>query len=1371
MPYPSPFRMTVWVTAIWVAVAAEADEPRSVLMSHNPPVVREPARPQAWDWRTARMPRIHVPPDPSLVTWKLPSDGWALLHGGPGCVALDRPGLVHIVNLQTGDQTTARVSRDGSFAARVFAPPGSSLQLMASQQDPRDTPPELHSHLFSDQGAYLNHLPPHLAIAVGGLAISIDAGASPTTSPGSILRIPAARGMAFVHKVAADRWVFGSVQLSRERVLPGARLAADVELHVVSFQSLADLVQPPRIEFAAKLLFDAAGRQHPCGGRLSASHVLTPTGLPIETMGELVTEPRPNGQRVGTPGGSFAPVGHHLETTEVWTQLDSRHKMVRQQYALEIPANLPAGQYGVVVHVQGIGALEFDAGPQSGMFRCAGLLCVGDPAPPRIAPMLLASTGASGTRGTFAREDRDHVAVNFRHRTTPDKLIIARHDAFTGQTLTYALDPYVPLLGLMERPAPVIPPSPIPLDFRRSRLQVSVTAPSGATRVLGPAPLAHSQCDNAVLRPDTVLPGRIVPPIAPTFGNPSLAEIHHLTGRGAFDFKFDEYGHHQIELQGWIADDGGTEYDLSGTYDVYVAREMDMELFPEPGTPLYPDRFYHPQVRVMPPREAHIDLRIRYYPYSQTQQMQEFAVTGRANRWGIFVADADNAVSFAAPGEYVCDVTATHRDEDGTLWMASYRGASIVAEVEPELVAHGERGNRSPTGQWRARWFRAGVPNFVAPPPADKPAEPFPSDPEATAIAEIDLGHTCYPYESGDVAWLGDSLAFSLFPNVTFEDPVGRVADILERCWPGVRSGEGRAGLYPRRAQPEDRRAIGELPYVTMTSSGLPASVDPSHIDLWGYFYTSSWRPGVSVRSQVSEDLLPAGYWFFDDAYGFQYGNAPHGDLAGDFKMNYAGGVWRDVAGGMAHYSAYASMLVLIDRTDPLGPRVMPPFDGLVPGSPPCGPLLVTGDRRYDAFLTFGPAGPGALLEVGQPVVVSGVMWPPVSGHVDVTVTSPSGASFSRQLAADAMGVFHEPITTAAERGEWRVRAEGTATGKTSVGIVAQCVPAGKLPRAEGLGLRDGSFPVVVTAPETEPIRFDIPSGSRAQPPRPLVIRGHLPPTVPGCVHYLVSLPGQVLDAGDLPVHGGEFEYVYDPERLAATHPNLDTRILTPHPHWELQPAWFDTVTLTFWAGNESQTAAGVVVLQGEDVFARDLTAASLPEMPYVEVARRRPRHDQVVPLAEPPRWTGHGGTHSSLLTLSADARSLFAAHPWSQELVRMQIDGVRPQTQAATFLDGRPQAVALSSDGKRLYVSLSDTREIAGYDAETLKPISRFDVSGEPRGLLVSPDGTALYVADFDYDRVLKMDAASGATLSGASTSNGRTRWPCQPLAARSPP
>ncbi|MCU0961137.1 MAG: hypothetical protein MUF48_13610 [Pirellulaceae bacterium] len=1350
MPHANVLRVTAWLAAALLAVAAGAEESRRAPAQHAP-AVRELDRPQPWDWRSARLPRIRVPPDPALVTWTWQSDGWAMLQGGPGCVSLDRPGLLHVVNLQTGDQTTTRVRSDGSFSARVFAPPGSALQLMASQQDPRDTPPELHEFLFSDQGAYLNQLPPHLAFAVGGLAISIDAGANPTTSPGSILRIPTTEGMAFVHKVEVDRWVYGSARLSHERVWPGARLAADLELHVVSLKSLADLVRPPRVEFAGKLLFDAAGRQHPCGGRLSASHVLTPTGLPIETMGELVTEPRPGGHLVGTPGGSFAPLGHHRASTESWNRVDDRHWSVRQRYILEVPANLPAGRYGVVIHVRGIGPLEFDAGPQSGMFRCAGLLRVGDPAPPRITPMLLASTGAGGARGTLAREDRDHVALNFRHRTAPDKLIIARDDAFTGQPLTYALDPYVPLLGLMDRPAPVVPPSPIPLDFRRSRLSVSVTAPSGITTVLGPAPLTHSQCDNAVLRPDLVLPGRVVLPIAPTFGNPSLAEIHHLTSRGAFDFTFDQYGHHQITLQGSMADDYGTEYDLSGTYDVYVAREMDIEMFPEFGTPLYPDRLYHPQVRVMPPCAAHVDVRIRYYPYSQAQQMQEFALTGRANRWGIFLADGDDAVTFTAPGEFVCDVTATHCDEDGTLWMASYRGASIVAEVEPELVAHGERGNRSPTGLWRARWFRAGVPNFVAPPPADKPAEPFPADPEATAIAGIDLGHTCYPYESGDVAWLGDSLAFSLFPNVTFEDPVGRVADLLERRWPGVRSGEGRAGLYPQRAQPEDRRAIGELPYVTMTSSGLPPSVDPAHIDLWGYFYTTSWRPGVSVRSQVSEDMLPAGYWFFDDAYGFQFGNAPHGDLAGDYKMNYAGGVWRDVASGTAHYSAYASMLVLIDRTDPRGPRVLPPFDGLVPGSPPCGPLLVVGGRRYDAFLTFGPAGPGALLEPGQPLAVSGVMWPPVAGHVAVTVTSPSGARFSQQLPADAMGVFHQQVATASEPGVWLVRAEGTATGKTSVGILSQCVPAGELPRAEGLGLHDGSYPIVVTAPDAEPIRFDIPAHARTRPPSPLVIRGHLPTRVDEGVQYLVSFPGQVLDSGDLPVHGGAFEYVYDPERLAKKHPNLDTRILTPHPHWELQPAWFDTVTLTFWAGQGAHTVAGVVALQGEEVFARDVSGSPLPDRPHGEVVRRRPRHDQVVPLADPARWTGRAGPHSSLLTLSADATSLFAAHPWSQELVRMRVDGPRPLIQATTFLGGRPRSIALSPDGTRLYVSLSDTREIAGYSARTLQPVTRFDVSGEPRGLLVSRDGTALYVADFDHDRVVKVGVDSGATLSSS--------------------
>lgn len=84
------------------------------------------------------------------------------------------------------------------------------------------------------------------------------------------------------------------------------------------------------------------------------------------------------------------------------------------------------------------------------------------------------------------------------------------------------------------------------------------------------------------------------------------------------------------------------------------------------------------------------------------------------------------------------------------------------------------------------------------------------------------MGHTCYPYEGGDVAWLGDRDPDSLFPNLTFEDPEGAVASVIAERWPEVRSGAGRAGLYPDALHPEGRLAIGEMPFVSSSSGGVP---------------------------------------------------------------------------------------------------------------------------------------------------------------------------------------------------------------------------------------------------------------------------------------------------------------------------------------------------------------------------------------------------------------------------------------------------------------------------------------------------------------------------------------------------------------------
>jgi hypothetical protein len=600
---------------------------------------------------------------------------------------------------------------------------------------------------------------------------------------------------------------------------------------------------------------------------------------------------------------------------------------------------------------------------------------------------------------------------------------------------------------------------------------------------------------------------------------------------------------------------------------------------------LEPNVELNPQVRILPAMPADVELRFRHYPYSDNKSIIERKIVGKANRWGIFVPGLNQQpIEFNDPGEYLCDVTVSHLTDNGILWMASRRGASVVVTDDSKVVVHGERGNRSTTAKWRARWFMAGDGKFVAPPPPSmQPPEIPPDAPMEERLNRIDLGHTCLPYEPGDIAWLGHTMTFSLFPGITFEDPEGEISELIEEKWPAVREGAGREGLYPYELKPEDRRAIGEIPYVCMTESGMPPSVCLDDIDQWGYFYTTSWRPGVAVRSLVAEDAQPVGYWFFDDPYAYQFGNGPQGDLPGDIKMNYGSGVFRDKKSGVSHYGGYASMLVLIDGQDPLSARVMPPFNGVIPGSPPCGPLLKIGGKEYDVFLTFGAVGPGAVLEVGDRLAIAGVVWPPVSGFVHGKLISPSGKLTEYKVKSDAMGVFEYAGPVTEESGVWVISAEGVCTGKTSAGVISELVDEEDWPRGGGVGLLDTTFYVPVITKDFDSIVFDIPDGCRAKPPRPFVVRGHLPQTIQADeVQVVVNSPGQVIDQQELRVNNGTFEYVYDPQKIRRHFPNIDTMIEIPAGGFEGAAAWFDTVTLTFWADSQQQVTAGMVLLQGQ---------------------------------------------------------------------------------------------------------------------------------------------------------------------------------------------
>jgi len=532
----------------------------------------------------------------------------------------------------------------------------------------------------------------------------------------------------------------------------------------------------------------------------------------------------------------------------------------------------------------------------------------------------------------------------------------------------------------------------------------------------------------------------------------------------------------------------------------------------------------------------------------------------------------------------------------------------------------------------------------------------------------------------------------------------------------------------------------------------------PEAVDQWGYFYTTSWRPGISVRSHVAEDMVPASYWFFDDVYGYQFGIGPNGDLPGDVKMNYGGTVFRDLTTGISHYGAYASMLVLIDpETDPIGRRVMPPFDGLLPGSPPSGPLLEIGGKRYDMFLTYGALAPGAVLEVGDRLCVSGVVWPPISGVVRGSVTSPSGKRTFFETPSNAVGLFNTPGPIAGEPGEWIVTAEGCCNGKTSAGTIAHLVPEEQWPRGGGIGLEDTSFVVPVVPRNTESIAFDLAQEPHLSPPRPFVIRGYFPKNInTQHIQVLVSLPGQVIDSKELLAEKGCFTYIYDPQKLSKWFPNIDVALPSPDPIHR-QPAWYDTATFTFWAGSGANIRAGIVLLQGEDVYASTSTGRPPPQHTAKETAEK-PHHKpsrtrKRIRLSAIMAAANLRSPHSSLLVLSSSGTTLFAAHRWSGEVTRMSLSGSKARISAIARTGGEVRSVALSEDEALLYAALSDSREILTLDATDCREILRLRISGEPWAVLPSPDADSLFVADFDGNRILRINATTGKVQDTSPT------------------
>ena len=196
------------------------------------------------------------PPIASLITVGTPAvDGTTTVSGTPGTVPSQA--VVLVASLAYSDPGFARANRDGSFETEIPSAPGDTIQIRY-RVDPRFDP----------------FVPEVLA--------------EKSHWPGTLVRVPRsepASGFVSawyggVESGIVRGFVSGTVSKTVLSVGGSTRVAGTVNFRIPA-GAVAPLAGSYRAEISLSPLFDAAGNQVSAGTDF-ISHLLTPTGLPIE---------------------------------------------------------------------------------------------------------------------------------------------------------------------------------------------------------------------------------------------------------------------------------------------------------------------------------------------------------------------------------------------------------------------------------------------------------------------------------------------------------------------------------------------------------------------------------------------------------------------------------------------------------------------------------------------------------------------------------------------------------------------------------------------------------------------------------------------------------------------------------------------------------------------------------------------------------------------------------------------------------------------------------------------------------------------------------------------------------------------------------
>ncbi len=758
-------------------------------------------------------------------------------------------------------------------------------------------------------------------------------------------------------------------------------------------------------------------------------------------------------------------------------------------------------------------------------------------------------TLSNGTRGTRAIEDRDRFGVASRILTQSETFIVPRLDPASDQAFTYRLEPFAPTVSLDNQ----LPPGPplIPFRFPSGNLTVRVRQPDGSVIILGPSSFMQERMKSLV-GVDSELLDR---------GGGHITDAYQLsTMDPSFEVQFTQDGRHTITLEGTIEDIWGNTWSGGGTYEVHVARMLSLDTVVLPGTPFEVGDVFNAGLILTPPVPADIEVRFCLAPHSETGQIVEQTVVGRANRFGYFVPGND-PISLEQPGEYRVDVTASFRDDEGTLWMGARTWGGVVATRNPAIIAHGRRGidlEETIGQQW---FFRTdtGLPSGSS--------------------------HVPFPFHSGDIMWLQES--DSAIPLMTFQDLSGSLASLLRSRAALDSSGQFSDVPLNPPGTFDERALVGELPLFSSRPDDFDPHLDPSKVDLWGYSYSSVQRPLVRVREEIGEEVMLSPYWRFREAYANQIGAGEEGDLPNDIKFQYGAVVLRGPALDTPHYAIHGSLFVLVPEDDPNGgTRTFPPFQGNG-GGPSGGPIFTLQGRDIDIF--FHPTGtrPGSILEVGDIASFAGHIGPTLPSRVEITVTAPSGQVQEISGRANRVGYFYDPSGDfiVQESGPYRAQVEVWHDGLTSAGPVQE-----PFPRGDVLGSSDGEFFFYVVEPNSRGLEVNVGRESFVRPAegpiRVSLSSGSDPPAAFGPsqladpeLHYTTMMPGFILEEGT----STELSYSYNAPVLQADFPNLDL--------FDSNRAGVDLITISFLSCGTDEDGQEVhqarqIVLHGEELLA-----------------------------------------------------------------------------------------------------------------------------------------------------------------------------------------